>query len=190
MKPILSITSVITVFALAVSFSCATTKKGVKFTSRPIPARSNIAVIIDSPNNIKNIVLGKFLLKGFNVKAVNASDTYTLSDIYDIKDFKKVSNVVPDNNSIMSLEKTYSNIFKLHIYNYELNKAEMLDEIKKKWGVSYLIILDLKDWQSVSWGRAIDLNTLELMWVENYPTRYTDNVETILDYFIESMQTR
>jgi hypothetical protein len=66
----------------------------------------------------------------------------------------------------------------------------MLDEIKKKWGVSYLIILDLKDWQSVSWGRAIDLNTLELMWVENYPTRYTDNVETILDYFIESMQTR
>lgn len=189
MKPYTK-TAFIAMIALAVITVSCSTKKGVKFSSKPIPMISNIAVIIDCPNNVKNIILGKFMIKGFTVKAVNASDTYTLSDIYDIKDFKRASNIVQDDNSLMSLEKTYNNIFKLHLYNYELNKAEMLTEIRNKWDVQYLIILDLKDWQKVSWGRAIDLKTFEIVWIENYPTGYKDNLETIIDYFINSMTAR
>jgi hypothetical protein len=73
------------------------------------------------------------------------------------------------------------------VYNFEVNKIEILKEMKVKWDINYLIILDLKDWKNVCWGRAIDLNTYELVWVENYPTKYSDNVETIIGHFISSI---
>jgi len=38
-----------------------------------------------------------------------------------------------------------------------------------------------------SWGRAINLETFEIVWVENYPTRYNDTPEKIVDHFISTM---
>lgn len=181
--------------ALAVIFSvtgCATTKS-VNYTKRSIPQKSNIAVIVDCPNNIKNIVMIKYLEKDYNIKAVNASDFYALKDVFDIKDFQKVAyktslkSLTGENDSINSLEKSYDNIYKLHVYNFEINKANILNEMQTKWDVKYLVILDLKDWEKVSWARAIDLKTYELIWVENYPTKYSDTVETVIDHFIASM---
>jgi hypothetical protein len=166
---------------------CAT-KKSVKFSKTSISTNSSLAVIIDCPNNAKNVVLTEFMKKKFKVKAVNASDLYVLSDIYDIKDFKYegYKSSLKD-SSLLSMEKTYDNLYKLHIYNFEVNKIDLLKEMRLKWDINYLIVLDLKDWKNVSWGRAIDLNTYELVWVENYPTKYSDNIETIIDHFINSI---
>jgi len=170
------------------TFSCST-KRSVSYLKHKIANNSNIAVIIDCPNKIKNVVLTKFMKKGFRVKAFNASDFYSLNEIFDISDFTKISYTSSSNveDSLLSMEKTYNNIYKLHIYNFESNKAEILSEMNKKWNIKYLILLDLKDWESVSWGRVIDMNTLELLWVENYPTRYNDRIEDIVNHFINSL---
>jgi hypothetical protein len=122
--------------------------------------------------------------------AINASDFYSLKDVFDIKDMKKVSYKSKSRDSIISMERTINNIYKLHIYNFEANKAEILNELKTKWRVQYLILLDLKDWQDISWGRAINLNTYQLIWVENYPTSEIDNIETLTEHFIQSMSKR
>ena len=170
------------------TFLHCSTKKSVKYSKTNISTNSTLAVIIDCPNNAKNVVLTEFMKKKFRIKAVNASDLYVLSDIYDIKDFKYAGykSSLKD-TGLLSMEKTYDNLYKLHIYNFEVNKIEILKEMRLKWDINYLIILDLKDWENVSWGRAIDLNTFELVWVENYPTKYSDNVETIIDHFINSI---
>jgi hypothetical protein len=169
-------------------FSCST-KRSIKFSRAYISTNSNLAVIIDCPNNAKNVVLAEFMKKKFKIKAINASDLYTLNDVFDIKDFKSVSykSSLKDVSALMAMEKTYDNLYKLHVYNFEINKAEILKEMKNKWDVNYLIILDLKDWRNVSWGRAIDLNSYELVWIENYPTKYSDNVESIVNHFINSI---
>jgi len=182
---IFALTACFLIFAL----SCSSTKKAVKFNKKGIQANSSIAVVIDSKSNLKNVVLVKFLAKGFNVKAFNATDMYQMSDIYDIKDLKKLSysSTADEASSLLSMQKSYSNLYKLHFYNYEISKAELLTEIKGKWGVDYLVVLDLKDWEEVSWGRVIDLRTYDIVWLENYPNQYGDNIETIMDHFIESM---
>ncbi len=162
-------------------------KKAILYSKRPIPPFTAIAVIVDTPNKIKNVVLSRFLTSGYNVKAFAASDLYALSDVYDVRDLKKIANKTTGDLALVSMEKTYNNIFKLHVYNYEINKAEMLDEIKAKWNVQYLVLLDLQDWQKVCWARAIDLNTYEIIWLENYPTKYVDNIETVIDHFIQTM---
>jgi hypothetical protein len=168
--------------------SCIT-DRSVIYSKKKVPGNSSIALIVDCPSNIMNAVLSEFLRKKFRVKAVNSSDFYTLHDVYDIKDFKKVSYKIPlnDTQALLSMEKAYNNIYKLHIYNFEINKLEMLKEMREKWEIDYLILLELKDWQEVSWGRVIDLNTFELVWVENYPARYNDNLESVLDHFIQSI---
>lgn len=177
---------------LALSFifilSCST-KRSVKALKHRIEPNATVAVIVDAPNNVKNAVLARFMNKKFRVQAFNASDLYTYKDIFDIRDFKRISyesNLKADDKSILSLEKTYDNVYKLHIYNFEVNKAQALNEIKDRWNARYLIILDLKDWQQVSWGRAIDLATYELIWIENAPTKYGDTIDTIIDGFINS----
>ena len=173
--------------AMVIFTTNCSSKKAVKFSSAILPSKSNIAIIIDSPNNIKNVVMAKFLEKGFDVKAFNASDLYSMNEIFDIKDLKKLSYSAAADNSLLSMEKTYNNIYKLHVYNFEINKADLLAEIKSKWNVDYIVILDLKNWKSVSWGRIINLKNYEIMWIENYPTKYTDNLETVIEHFIESM---
>ncbi|MFC1668769.1 hypothetical protein ACFL20_00130 [Spirochaetota bacterium] len=182
--------TILSLTVLTFILSSCSTKKSVKYTKRTIPSRSSVAVIIDSPNNIKNVVLAKFLAKGFNVKAINAADFYRLGDIFDISDLKKISFSGDASNSLLSMEKTYNNIFKLHMYNFEISKAELLSEIKTKWKVNYLILLDLRDWGEVSWARVISLENNEIIWLENYPTGYGDNIETIVDHFIKSMTRR
>ncbi|HOO72901.1 MAG TPA: hypothetical protein PK926_14185 [Spirochaetota bacterium] len=179
-------TLIIIAAVLFASVSCSS-KKAVKYTRDTLPPKANIAVIIDVPNNLKNVVLAKFLEKGFSVKAMNASDMYSMSEIFDIKDMKRLSYSSSADNSLLSMEKTYNNIYKLHIYDFEINKAQLLSEIKSKWDVDYLVLMDLKDWKSVSWARIINLKNYEVMWLENYPTGYKDNVETIMDHFINSM---
>lgn len=175
------------ILSLAVIFFSCSKTKSIKYSRKRIPPKTSIAIIIDSPNNIKNVILAKFLKKGYNVKAINAADMYELSDIFDIKDLKKISYKGSAENSLLSMEKTYNNIYKLHIYNFEINKAELLSQIKSKWNVKYLILLDLKHWRDVCWARVIDLSSFEVIWLENYPTKYKDTLETVVDHFMASM---
>ncbi len=178
---------ILCVAVLAVlDISCAS-RRAVRYNLYPLQPASSIAVIVDSPNGIKNVVLAQFMKSGFRVKAFNAGDFYTLNDVYDLKDFKRISYYSGSDTSLISMEKSFNNIYKLHVYNFELNKAETLDEIRTKFNVNYLVLLDLKDWEQVSWGRAIDLRSQELIWIENYPTKYGDTVETVVNHFIDSM---
>jgi len=165
---------------------CCSTKKGLLYSSSKIPLTSKIAVVIDSPNNLKNAVLVSFMKKGFRVKAFNSSDLYTMKDVYDISDLKKLSYNISDAN-VSTVEKTYDNIYKLHVYNFELNKAETLKQIRTDWDVDYIVLLDLKEWEKVSWARVINLKSFEIDFIENYPTRYTDTIETIIEHFIANI---
>ena len=176
------------VICITTLWSCAA-KKNVKFNKRPLPRGASIAVIIDAKSNLKNVVLVKFLARGFNVKAINASDLYSMGDVFDIKDMKKLSQNLSGSNrdALLAMERSYNNIYKLHFYNYEVHKAEILSQMREKWKVRYLVILDLKNWEEVSWGRLIDLKSYEILWIENYPTTYDDTLETVMDHFIASM---
>ncbi len=174
----------ISIIAVLPALSCA--GKSVKYLSRPIPLNTGVAIIVDAPQKIKNAVFATFLTRGLSVKGVNASDFYSLNDVFDIRDFKKVSYVGQDSN-FLSLEKTYNNLYKMHYYNFEVSKAEVLADMRNKWNVQYLVLLDLRPFPHTSWGRAIDLRTYDVIWIENYHASGGDNVETIVDRFINSM---
>ncbi|MCX8123718.1 MAG: hypothetical protein N3F66_06090 [Spirochaetes bacterium] len=174
--------------ALYISMISCATKKGIVARKSTVTPGSRIVVIANHPNNIKNVIIARFMNKNYSVKAFNASDLYTIEDVYDIKDFKKVAYMQPlKNDNMVSFEKAVENIYKLHIYNYELSKAEALSDLRTKYGTQYLILMELKDWQKVSWARAIDLTNMEVIWVENYPAQYKDTLETVVDHFISSM---
>ncbi len=182
---------ILTICALALltaAGACAQ-KKMVKFSKQKVAPGSNVVIIIDCPTNIQNVVLAKFMAKDYRVKAFNASDLYTMKDVFDIRDFKKLARKSPlgKDDLLINAQKAHDNLYKLSIYNYEMQKAETLGEMKDKHNVRYLILLELNDWERVSWGRAIDLASYELVWVENYPTRYRDNLESIVDHFIDSL---
>lgn len=174
------------ILILLMAFSSCSARKSMMYSNSKVPSGSKVAVIIDSPNNIKNVILISFMKKGFQVKAFNAADLYTMKDVYDISDLKKLSYDIAD-DTVSTVEKTYDNIYKLHIYNFELNKAEFLKQIRAAWDVDYLILLDYSEWEKVSWARVINLKTYDIDFVENYATTYTDNVETITDHFISSI---
>ena len=178
---------ILTIFLIQIA---CTSQKGIRFAKRRIAPTASIAIIVDSPNNVKNVILGKFLTRGFRVKAINASDLYTIDEVYDIRDLKRLSYKIRPSSNVVAFEKTYNNMYKLHIYNFELNKAEFLAEIKAKFNIRYLLLLDLKDWKNVSWGRIIDLDTYEIVWLDNYPTKYTDDLDTVLNHFIASITRR
>jgi hypothetical protein len=180
---------ILTIVICAIMATTSCLRKSVKYLSRPIPPNTGVAVIINAPQNIKNVVMAQFLARGFSVKGVNAADFYSLNDIFDIRDFKKVSYVGQDNN-FLSLEKTYNNLYKMHYYNFEVNKAEVLADMRNKWNVQYLILLDLQPFPQTSWGRAIDLKTNDIIWIENHPTTGADTIEKIVDRFIDSMVGR
>ncbi len=179
----------ILVFSLSIAASCVTKQPVVGLRQRVMPG-SSVAVIVDHPNNIKNLVVARFIGRNYQVTAFNAADIYEMKDVFDIKDFKKVSynvGVKDDDKSLLAMERSFDSIYKLHVYNFELSEAETLAQIRQKWNVRYLILLDLKDWEDVCWGRAISLDTFEIVWVENYPTRFGDTPERIVDHFIASM---
>jgi hypothetical protein len=182
---------------LALAFtacSFADRRASSSYTVRPIPSGSSIGIVIDAPNAMKNIVLMRFMAKGYAIKAINANDIYTLSDYFGIKDFKylaykeKLPVVSADEDQpITSAQKSFDSIFKLNIYNYELSKAETLRVIREKWDVRYLVILEMSDWETFSWGRAIDLSTMDVIWVNNYKTAFNDSPESLADHFIASV---
>ena len=176
--------------AMVLVLSGCSTKKALIYNGKQIPKGSPIAVIVDSPENQKNAVLVKFLSRGFNVKAVNASDFYSMDEVFDIADMKKLSYNSDSERSLVAMERTYNNVYKLHVYNFEVNKAELLNELRTKWDVQYLVLLELKNWQKVSWARVIDLKTYDIMWIENYPTTSSDNIETVVDHFIDGMASK
>ncbi len=171
----------IAISAVLIGVSCGAGKT-VKYLARPIPANSGIAVIIDAPNRVKNVVMARFLARGFNVKAINASDFFSINDVFDIRDFKKVSYIGQD-DGFLSLEKTYNNLFKLNYYSYEVNKAEVLADMRNRWNVQYLLLLEIPV-VGGSWGRAIDLRSNDIVWIEN---RGGGSAEKIADAFIDSM---
>jgi len=192
MKPF---TLVSVVCSLALITSCIQ-KKGYSFVKQTIPKSSSMGIIVDSRNEIKNVIIGQFMDKGYRVKAINASDLYTISDVFTIQDYKYLayneSEVVlssPD-DTLTTAQKSFDSVYKLHIFNYETQKADMMNEIKNKWGVKYLVILDLKDWQKVSWARVIDLDSLEVIALENYPGTYSDKVDTIVNHFINTIAVK
>jgi hypothetical protein len=182
MRPI-TIATLLISSALFIGTSCGSAGP-VKYLARPIPANSGVAIIVDAPNMVKNVIMARFLQRGFNVKAINASDFYSINDVFDIRDFKKVSYIGQDEN-FLSLEKTYNNLFKMHYYNYEANKAEVLADMRNKWNVQYLILLDVKG-VGGGWGRAIDLRTNDLVWIENFGGAGVDTGK-LVDRMIDSM---
>jgi hypothetical protein len=194
MKKIL-IAAFVSAAIIATAGGCAA-KKSSKFVRQGIPKGSSIGVIVDSKNNIKNAIFTRFLEKGFKVKAVNASDLYTLGDHFSIADFKYLAYLSAESgqdggqDTLSSTQKSYDSLYKLHVYNYEANKAEILTDMKTKWGLRYLIILDLRDWQNTSWMRTIDLESYDIIAVENYPTRFTDNIDSVIDHFIDTASTQ
>lgn len=158
--------------------------KSVRFLARPIPVNAGIAIIIDAPNKVKNVVMARFLEKGFDVKAINASDFYSMNDVFDIRDFKKVSYIGQDGD-FLSLEKTYNSLYKMHFYNYEINKLEMFGEMRNKWNIQYLVLLSLHD-RGGAWGRAIDLRTNDIVWIDNRGISFGAGTG-LIDSFIDSM---
>ncbi len=165
----------------AVFFASCAPKKMVKYTERPVPKNSNIAVIIDYNNNIKNVVISKFLSLGYRISAFNAAD------LFDMKDYRDIKTVKSLNIYNFPLDKSFSNIYKMNVYNYELSKAEVLTELSKRYGVQYVMLLELRDWQSVSWARVIDVGNYNVIYIENYTTKYTDNIESVIDHFAQGM---
>lgn len=164
---------------------CAT-KKGMLYSQKAVTSGSSVAIVINAPNKVKNVVLGKFLQKGYTVKAVNAADFYMLDDLT-ISNFKTIGS----SNKIGELDRQVADsLFKMTYYGYESTKADLLNDIKTKWGVRYIILLEMQNWQDTAWGRAIDLNTLDLVWVENYPPKFGDNIESVTEHFMSSMSKK
>ena len=180
-------------FVLIVALMSCQSMQSYKYVKQSIPKGASIAVVIDTRNDIKNTVLAKFMEKGLKVKALNASDLYSISDHFLIKDYKKLayekSEIVlgSADDSLNSIQKSYDSIYKLHIYSYEANKAEILSEMKTRWGIKYIVLLEMNDWEHLSWARTIDLDSNEVIGIENYQTKYSDTISDVVDHFIESL---
>ncbi|MCS6834191.1 MAG: hypothetical protein NZ521_11500 [Flammeovirgaceae bacterium] len=165
------------------------------FIRNSIPKGTAVAILVEGGNEIKNAVFMEFLKAGYTVKAINASDFYRIEDVLEVKDLKKTKFVtsVLDRKSAEGTatvaEKFFDNLYKLHLYNFETAKAEILTELKKKYKVDYIILLSMKTWDNgYSWVRAIQIDSFDLVYIHNYPSRRTDNVQSILSRFIEVMQ--
>ena len=166
---------------LAAGVSCA--GRPIRFLERALPANSSVAILIDAPDKVRNLVLARFRSRGFAAKAVTPADFHPEDDMLDIRDLRKASSGGRDEN-FLPLEKSYHKMYKLYFYNNELGKAEYLAGMKKRLNVQYLILLELKPAAGVSWGRAIDLRTNDLIWLDNRPG---GGPEETVDGFIDSM---
>lgn len=173
---------------------CRTTQD--KYVIREtIPKGSSIAILVEGNNDIKNAVFMEFMKSGYNVKAFNAMDFYSVDDALEVKDFKKkafVTNIFDPKNpqrSVAVAEKVFENIYKLHIYNFENIKADMLQGLQKKLGIRYVLVLSFANWDSgYSWGRAIKVDTMDVVYIHNYPTARKDTYQTVANHMIDIMQ--
>jgi len=160
-----------------------------------VPKGSNVAILVEGSNDIKNAVFMEFMKAGYTVKAFNASDFYSVDDTLDVKDLKKnafVTNLFDPKNpqrSVAVAEKVFENIYKLHIFNFENLKAEMLQSLQKKLGIKYVILLSFSNWDSgYSWGRAIKIDTMDVVYVHNYTTARADTYQSVANRMIEVLQ--
>lgn len=160
-----------------------------------VPKGSNIAILVEGNNDIKNAVFMEFMKSGYNVKAFNAMDFYSVDDALEVKDFKKkafVTNIFDPKNpqrSVAIAEKVFENIYKLHVYNFENIKAEMLQSLQKKLNIRYVFVLSFANWDAgYSWGRAIKLDTMDVVYVHNYPTARKDTYQTVANHMIDILQ--
>jgi hypothetical protein len=160
-----------------------------------IPKNSHVAILIEGENDLKNAVFTEFMNAGYAVKAFNATDFYTTDDVLDVKALKKtafVSNLFDPKNSqrqVAVADKVFENIYKLHLFNFENLKAEMLQNMRLKMGVRYVILLSLSRWDTgYAWVRAIKLDNMELVFVQNYSAARKDDLKSVVGQMIETMQ--
>jgi hypothetical protein len=161
----------------------------------PIPKNSNVAVLVEGENDFKNAVFMEFMRAGYDVKAFNATDFYTTDDVLDVRSLKKtafVTNLFDPKNSqrqIAVADKVFENIYKLHIFNFENLKLEMLQGLQKKLGIRYVILLSLSRWDAgYTWARVIKLDTMQLVYVQNYRVSRQDDLKSVLGKMIATMQ--
>ncbi len=161
----------------------------------PIPKNSNIAVLIEGENDLKNAVFMEFMRGGYEVKAFNATDFYTTDDVLDVKSLKKtafVTNLFDPKNSqrqVAVADKVFENIYKLHLFNFENLKAEMLQSLQKRLGIRYVILLSLSRWDAgYTWARAIKLDNMQLVFVQNLNVSRKDDVKSVVASMIDIMQ--
>ena len=160
-----------------------------------LPANTSIAILIEGENDLKNAVFTEFMKAGYRVKAMNANDFYTIADVFEIKNFKKtnvLSNAAKEDSEAAAIaaDKMYDNIYKLHLYNFENEKADVLQQIRLKYKTDYILLIQMKEWQEgYSWARGIQLDTMDLFYVHNYPTGRSDTVQTIVGRVIKTIST-
>jgi hypothetical protein len=132
---------------------------------------------------------------GYDVKAFNATDFYTTDDVLDVRSLKKtafVTNLFDPKNSqrqVAVADKVFENIYKLHIFNFENLKLEMLQALQKKLGIRYVILLSLVRWDAgYTWARVIKLDNMQLVYVQNYKASRKDDLKSVLGNIIKIMQ--
>ncbi|HRP69808.1 MAG TPA: hypothetical protein PLY93_09790 [Turneriella sp.] len=160
-----------------------------------IPTNTNIAILVEGENDFKNAVFMEFMNAGYSVKAFNATDFYTTDDVLDVRSLKKtafVQNIFDTKNSqrqVAVADKVFENIYKLHIFNFENLKVEMLQALRAKLNARYVILLSLKNWdQGYSWTRVIRLDNMDLVFVQNYKANRKDDLKSVVDQMIQTMK--
>lgn len=160
-----------------------------------IPKNSNVAVFVEGENDFKNAVFMEFMKGGYDVKAFNATDFYTTDDVLDVSALKKtafVTNLFDTRNSqkqVAVADRVFENIYKLHIFNFENLKVEMLQSLQKKLGIRYVILLSLVRWDAgYTWARVIKLDNMQLVYVQNYHVGRKDDVKSVVGSMVSTMQ--
>ncbi|MCS6984594.1 MAG: hypothetical protein NZM25_05645 [Leptospiraceae bacterium] len=186
--------SSVAVFSLCLALAFCSSRQERYFLRAPLTKGASVAIIVEGENDVKNAVFTEFLKAGFQVKAFSATDFYRVEDVFEIRDIKKIAFTAPSGKehselTARVLDKNFENLYKLHLYNFEASKAEIIKEIRAKYKVDYLILLAMKEWDtSYSWIRVINLDTFDLIYIHNYPARRSDTVQSIIARFLEIMQ--
>ncbi len=185
---------IIVLAAIFATGACRSTRNNYVI-KESIPKNSNIAILVEGENDFKNAVFMEFMRGGYEVKAFNATDFYTTDDVLDVKSLKKtafVTNLFDPKNpqrQVAVADKVFENIYKLHIFNFENLKIEMLQGLQKKLGVRYVVLLSLAKWDAgYTWARAIKLDNMQLVYVQNYSVGRKDDLKSVIGSMIDTMQ--
>ena len=187
--------SIIVAVSIVAFFTACRSTQNNYVIKEAIPKNSNIAVLVEGENDFKNAVFMEFMRGGYDVKAFNATDFYTTDDVLDVKSLKKtafVTNLFDPKNpqrQVAVADKVFENIYKLHIFNFENLKVEMLQSLPKKIGIRYVVLLSLAKWDAgYTWARVIKLDTMQLVYVQNYSVGRKDDLKSVIATMIDTMQ--
>ncbi len=181
--------------SVAVIFAGCQTQKQSYYIAKPISKAGRMALLVKGKNEVKNAAFIEFLNAGYKLKALNAADFYTIKDVFDIKSFKENSKTAAMRKkdtkyTATLLDRVFDNVYKLHIYNFEISKADYIKDLAKKWQIDYIVLLSMKDWQKgYSWVRVINVSSLELEYVHNYKAGSRDTFQTIIKQMVQVMST-